>query len=72
MRWLGGPPVAAGVVTVGGMGVTVTTGGSPSINLGDPSKFHFILVPIWAIGVALAVAGGLCLVGCRLMKGDVA
>jgi hypothetical protein len=68
LLWLGGLLVATGVIAIGaGVVVTATTGSSPSINLGDPSKFRFILVPIWAIGVGLAVAGGLCLMGWRRM-----
>jgi uncharacterized membrane protein len=36
-----------------------------SYNLGDAAKFQFILVPLWQIGLAIAVAGGACLVASR-------
>ena len=59
----------------GSIGIAVTLvaavmsyfGMSASYNLGDPTKFEFILVPFWQIGLAVAAAGGLCLlVSCRL------
>ena len=69
LLWLGGLLVATGVVVVGAsMLVTATRGGMPSLNLGDPARFQFILVPLWAIGLGLAVIGALCLLGWRRMK----
>jgi hypothetical protein len=69
LLWLGSLLVGGGVVVVGAsVAMTAMKGGSPSINLGDPTKFQFILVPVWAIGLGLAVAGALCLVGWRRMK----
>ena len=41
---------------------------NPSLNLGDPTKFQFILVPLWSIGLGLAVVGAVCLCGWRRMK----
>lgn len=66
LLWLGGGLLAAGVLVLGAsVVVTATKGGSPSINLGDPSKFQFVLVPLWAIGLGLAVTGALCLMAWR-------
>jgi hypothetical protein len=68
LLWLGGLLVAAGVLVIGAsLTVTATKGGMPSLNLGDPSQFQFILVPFWAIGAALALIGALCLLGWRRM-----
>jgi hypothetical protein len=69
LLWLGGVLVAAGVIVIGAsVVVTATKGGMPSVNLGDPSQFQFILVPLWAIGLGLAVIGAFCLLGWRRMK----
>ena len=69
LLWLGGLLVAAGAVVVAtSVIVTAKDGLTPSLNLGDPSKFQFILVPLWAIGLGLAVVGTLCLLGWRRMK----
>jgi hypothetical protein len=68
LLWLGGVLLAAGALVLGASAVVMAMkGGSPSINLGDPSRFQFVLVPLWAIGLGLAVVGGLCLVGWRRM-----
>jgi hypothetical protein len=69
LLWLGGLLVAAGVAVVGAsVVVAVTKGGIPSVNLGDPTRFQFILVPLWAIGLGLAVGGAFCLLGWWRMK----
>ena len=69
LLWFGGLLVAAGVAVVGAsVVVTATKGAMPSLNLGDPSKFQFILVPAWAIGLGLAAVGAACLLGWRRMK----
>ena len=69
LLWLGGLLVAGGGAVIGAsVVVTATKGGMPSLNLGDPSKFQFILVPLWAIGLGLAVVGAACLLGWRRMK----
>jgi hypothetical protein len=68
LLWLGGMLVAAGIVVVGASAVMSTRGLSPSLNLGDPAKFEFILVPLWAVGLGLAFAGALCLLGWRRMQ----
>jgi hypothetical protein len=38
---------------------------NPSYNLGDPTKFEFILVPFWQIGLVIGVVGGLCVLTSR-------
>ena len=39
-----------------------------SYNLGDPTKFEFILVPLWQVGLALGIIGALSLLGWRRLK----
>lgn len=58
---------------VGGGVIVATTimsymGLNPSFNLGDPTKFEFVLVPVWQIGVGLAGLGALCILASRLLN----
>jgi hypothetical protein len=64
LLWLG---VALCVV---GVGVAVASAvlNNPSYNLGDPTKFQFILVPFWQIGLGIAVVGAVILVVSRLVR----
>jgi hypothetical protein len=43
-------------------------GMNPSYNLGDPTKFEFVLVPFWQIGLVIGALGGICLLASRRMK----
>lgn len=47
------------VLCVIGVGVLVASVmlSNPTYNLGDPSKFQFILVPFWLVGLAVFVVG---------------
>jgi hypothetical protein len=68
LLWLGVLFCAIGVGVVGVSAVLAQRGGSPSLNLGDPAKFQFILVPFWQIGLGLAVLGALAILVSRLVR----
>ena len=61
---------------LGGVGIAIVVavvvmqrmGMSASYNLGDPTKFEFVLIPFWQIGLGLIVIGGLCLMLARWPK----
>ena len=63
--WLGTLLSTIGVALTAVNLVMAYMGLSASYNLGDPAKFQFILVPLWQIGLAIAVAGGACLAVAR-------
>jgi hypothetical protein len=44
---------------------------SASYNLGDPTKYEFVLVPLWQIGLAVVAAGGACLLTSRWLRATV-
>jgi hypothetical protein len=57
-----------------GMAVTIASavmsylGLNASYNLGDPTKFEFVLIPFWQIGLGALVLGVACLLGSRRRK----
>jgi hypothetical protein len=57
-----------GAVLIAVSAVLSYMGLGSSYNFGDPAKFQFRLVPIWQIGLALAILGGACLIGWRWLK----
>jgi hypothetical protein len=59
---------AFGAALIATSAVLSYMGFSTSYNLGDPAKFEFVLVPLWQIGVAIAVVGGACLIGWRWLR----
>lgn len=59
LRWLGGGCIAAGILLIAVNVAMHFMGLTASYNIGDPSKFEFILISFWHIGAALIVAGGL-------------
>ena len=65
LLWLGVLLCGIGATVVAASGTMTLMGLSPSYNLGDPGKFQFVLVPLWQIGVAIAVLGGGCLLASR-------
>jgi hypothetical protein len=67
LLWLGVVLCAIGVGIVGVSVVLAQHGGSPSVNLGDPAKFQFFLVPFWQIGLGVVVVGAILLVVSRLI-----
>jgi hypothetical protein len=62
LLWIGALLCAAGGALIAANLVLHAMGLGASYNLGDPTKFEFILVPFWAIGLGVAVVGGVCLV----------
>jgi hypothetical protein len=66
--WLGVILCVIGIGVVGVSVVIAQRGGSPSLSLGDPAKFQFILVPFWQIGLGVAVLGALILIVSRWIK----
>jgi hypothetical protein len=68
LLWLGFLLCGAGVAAVVASVVMSYAGISASYNLGDPTKFEFILVPLWQIGVAVGLVGGVCLLASRRVK----
>jgi len=68
LLWIGALLCATGItLIVANLGLHVMGLGA-SYNLGDPTKFEFILVPFWAIGLGVAVVGGICLVFWRRVR----
>jgi hypothetical protein len=68
LLWIGALLCAAGLgLIVANLGLHMMGLGA-SYNLGDPTKFEFILVPFWAIGLGVAAFGGLCLVFWRRVR----
>jgi hypothetical protein len=50
---------------IGTSGVMSYMGLNPSYNLGDPTKFEFILVPFWQIGLFISGIGAVCVLASR-------
>ena len=71
LRWLGGLLCVIGIALIAAYGVMSYMGLGASYNLGDPTKFQFILVPFWQIGLAVAAVGTACLWGSRRLRGAV-
>jgi hypothetical protein len=65
MIWVGSGLCAIGGAAIVASGAMRYLGYEPSYNFGDPTKFEFVLVPFWQIGLAIAVLGGLCVLIAR-------
>ena len=65
LLWIGGVLCGLGAALIAISAVLSYMGLGTSYNFGDPAKFEFVLVPVWQIGVAIAVVGGICLIGWR-------
>lgn len=63
--WIGGLLCLVGAAIIVASAVSSTMGLSPSYNFGDPAKFQFFLVPLWQIGLAIALVGAACLLVAR-------
>jgi hypothetical protein len=70
LLWIGGLLLGVGLVLIVGSAVASFMGLSPSYNFGDPAKFQFYLVPLWQIGGAIAVVGGVLLLASRWARGS--
>jgi hypothetical protein len=68
LLWLGFLLCGIGVVVVVASAVMSYVGMNPSYNLGDPTRFEFVLIPFWQVGLAIAALGGVCLLAFRRMK----
>jgi hypothetical protein len=66
--WIGGLLCGIGLAVVVAGGVMTYKGLSASYNFGDPTKFQFVLVPFWQIGLAIAGSGAVLLVTTRWLK----
>jgi hypothetical protein len=65
LRWLGWLFCTAGGAVVAAY-IAMTYRGLPaSFNFGDPTKFEFILVPFWQIGLVIIAIGGTCVLVSR-------
>ena len=58
-RWGAGLTLAIAAFFLASQGLGTLLGSQPSINFGDPTRFEFILVPFWEIGLALLLPGAL-------------
>jgi membrane protein implicated in regulation of membrane protease activity len=70
--WLGVVLLVIGIGLLGASAVMSYMGLSPSFNLGDPTKFQFILVPFWLVGVVAAALGLIAILVARRMRAAVA
>ena len=57
-----------GVVSLVAGGVLSYMGLGASYNFGDPTKFEFVLVPLWLIGLVMAALGAACLIVWRRLR----
>ena len=51
--------LAGAVFFLGAQAMGAWLGANPSINFGDASRFEFILVPFWQVGLAALIGWGL-------------
>ena len=58
LGWFGGGCLCAGALLIAANVAMHLMGLSASYNIGDPSKFEFILISFWQIGTALILIGG--------------
>jgi hypothetical protein len=65
LLWIGFLLCAIGLVVIVTSAVMSYLGLNPSYNLGDPTKFEFILVPFWQIGLVIAGIGAVCVLASR-------
>jgi hypothetical protein len=65
LTWLGRVCLVVGALLIVANVVMSFIGLSASYNIGDPSKFQFILVSFWHIGAGLVAIGSLALIAAR-------
>jgi len=69
LLWVGALLCGVGMAVIIASAVMGYMGLNASYNLGDPTKFEFVLIPFWEIGLGALVLGMACLLGSRrLMK----
>jgi hypothetical protein len=68
LRWVGFLLCGVGLAALVASAVMSYMGMNPSYNFGDPTKFEFVLVPFWQIGLIVVTLGAVCLLASRWMK----
>lgn len=63
--WLGRVCLVVGVLLLAANVAMHFVGLSASYNIGDPSKFQFILISFWQIGIALMCIGAVSILAGR-------
>ena len=58
LLWVGALLCGTGIAVIIASAVMSYMGLNASYNLGDPTKFEFVLIPFWQIGLGAGVAGG--------------
>lgn len=62
LAWIGRGCFAVGALLIAANVVMQIMGLSASYNIGDPSKFEFVLVSFWQVGAALVGVGALAVI----------
>lgn len=65
LLWIGGLFCAIGLALIAASAILTYMGLIASYNLGDPTKFEFVLVPLWLVGLGVGLLGVACLIGRR-------
>jgi hypothetical protein len=65
LLWIGLLLCGGGTVLAAAGAFFTYRGVDASYNFGDPSKFEFILVPFWQIGLGIAAIGGVLALASR-------
>jgi hypothetical protein len=68
LLWLGFLLCGIGVAVILASALMSYAGMNASYNLGDPTKFEFVLVPFWQIGLVIGAIGAVCVLASRQMK----
>jgi hypothetical protein len=68
LKWFGRGSLTAGALLIAANVIMYFMGLSASYNIGDPSKFEFILISFWHIGAALVVVGVLAILAASRLK----
>jgi predicted cation transporter len=66
--WVGTLLCSIGAAVVVASVVFASIGYNASFNLGDSTKFEFVLIPFWQLGLAAAVLGVGSLLAARMLK----
>lgn len=68
--WIGRFLVGMGILIIGAHLLLAYGGLSTSINFGEAEELQFFLVPIWQLGLAVAVIGAAMIVVSRVFDGS--
>lgn len=61
LTWFGRACLTAGILLIAANLAMYVMGLSASYNIGDPSKFEFVLISFWHVGAALVALAALVL-----------